>query len=131
MTRAPTDAQVARLEAAARKASERLAAAQERRIEEISKVYAKHRPREWAAEVAARNARTALELAKMARLGITPLVTVVQWQGALWAVRINPRGCPVLVPLKRDLTEHKGRNEMNAPYRMEKVSVVVGKVARL
>jgi hypothetical protein len=121
--RRPTDRQIERLKQAERKASERHAAACERRINEVRAVHRKHQPKEWAAAVALRNARAAREIAELAQRGIIPMHTVVMRYGVLWAVRIAPQGWPRLVPLKADLTPHKGRNETHMPSSRDGLAV--------
>jgi hypothetical protein len=121
--RRPTDRQIERMKQAERKAGERHDAACERCINEVHAVHRKHQPKKRAAEVALRNARAALEIAELAQRGIIPMHTVVMRHGALWVVRIAPQGWPRLVPLKADLTPHKGRSETHMPRRRYDLTV--------
>lgn len=121
--RPPTDRQIERLKAAERKAAARSAAAVERRIDEVRAVNRRHQPKERSAELVWRKARAALEIAQLARAGITPMHTVLRYLGGLWAVRITAHGWPELVPLKSDLTPHKGRNAARMPIRLDKLQI--------
>lgn len=128
--RVPTEKQIERLRAALARADLRQDEALQRRLDEARAVTRKHYPREVAAEKAVNRARAALTIAELARQGIAPMHSVVQFQARLWAVHVNRYGWPSLVPLKSDLTPHLGRNETFFPARWEGKVIVTDKVMK-
>jgi uncharacterized protein (DUF1501 family) len=111
----PTDAEIAKLQAALDKARDRHLAAINAAHAAEQRARRQHEPKVSAAEMAQNEASLALATAKLAQKGITPLRTVIRYQGDVWAVRLTPDGFRRLIPLKADLSQHMGRKELMLP----------------
>ena len=84
---------------------------------------ARFMPKIWAVRRKIHEARAAVTTAKLAAKGITPMQTIVEWNGKRYAVAIGPNGWDRLLPVTKRGWVRDGVSHIQAPYEWRGVSI--------